>query len=287
MTRYLADTVKNLTVTGPSARFTYRRSGPRGGVPLVLLNRFRGTIDWWDPEFLDYLSAEHDVIVFDNIGIGHTTGQPGDSVEHFADGAIEFIQALGLSQVDLLGWSLGGIVAQHVTLRRPELVRKLIVAGSSPGSPVPGAPPMGEKVRKIMAKPGGGDEEDLLYLFFPETHRGRAAGREHLAKVAPRLATGIRAISDVAGKGQLVAVAKLQSIPFEQTRANLESIKQPVLYANGTQDVMLPAIASYVAVQHLDCAVLVLYSDAGHGFLFQHAKAFTTQVNNFLAEAPA
>jgi pimeloyl-ACP methyl ester carboxylesterase len=136
-----------------------------------------------------------------------------------------------------------------------------------------------------MAKPGGGDEEDLLYLFFPETDRGRSAGCEHLAKVAPRLATGIRAISDVAGKGQLVAVAKLQSIPFEQTRANLESIKQPVLYANGAQDVMLPALASYVAVQHLDSAVLVLYSDAGHGFLFQHAKAFATQVNNFLAEA--
>jgi pimeloyl-ACP methyl ester carboxylesterase len=287
MTAYLADTAETLTVTAPSARFTYRRTGPRGGVPLVLLNRFRGTIDWWDPEFLDYLAADHDVIVFDNIGIGHTTGQPGDSVEHFADGAIEFIHALGLSQVDLLGWSLGGIVAQHVTLRRPELVRKLIGAGSSPGSPVPGAPPMGDKVRQIMAKPGGGDDEDLLYLFFPETDRGRAAGREHLAKVAPRLATGIRTISDAAGKGQLVAVAKLQSIPFEQTRANLESIKQPVLYANGAQDVMLPALASYVAVQHLDSAVLVLYSDAGHGFLFQHAKAFATQVNNFLAEAHA
>jgi pimeloyl-ACP methyl ester carboxylesterase len=283
MTTSLANAAENLTVTGPSARFTYRRIGPRGGVPLVLLNRFRGTIDWWDPEFLDQLAVNHDVIVFDNIGIGHTSGTPGDSVEQFADGAIEFIQALGLGQVDLLGWSLGGIVAQYATRRGPDLVRKLIVAGSSPGSPVPGAPPMSDKVRQIMAKPGGGEDEDVLYLFFPETDSGRKAGRAHLANVAPRLATGVRAVSDAAGKGQLVAVAKLQSIPFEQTRTDLESIKQPVLYANGALDVMLPALASYVAVQHLDNAVLVLYSDAGHGFLFQHATAFVTQVNNFLA----
>ncbi|MFI5734067.1 alpha/beta fold hydrolase [Kribbella sp. NPDC051587] len=284
MSSSLAATADDLTVRGPSARFTYRRIGPRGGVPLVLLNRFRGTIDWWDPEFLDLLAVNHDVIVFDNIGIGHTTGEPGDSVEQFADGAIEFIEALGLPQVDLLGWSLGGIVAQYATRRRPDLVRKLIVAGSSPGSPVPGAPPMSDKVRQIMAKPGGGDDEDVRYLFFPETERGRAAGRKHLAAVAPRLATGVRVITDEAGKGQLVAVAKLQSIPFDQTQANLESIQQPVLYANGAQDTMLPALASYVAVQHLDSAVLVLYSDSGHGFLFQHAKAFVTQVDNFLAE---
>jgi pimeloyl-ACP methyl ester carboxylesterase len=283
MSAYLADAAVNLTVTGSSARFTYRRMGPRDGVPLVLLNRFRGTIDWWDPEFLDYLAGSHDVIVFDNVGIGYTTGEPRDSVEGFADGAVEFIEALGLPRVDLLGWSLGGIVAQYVVLRRPELVRKLVVAGSSPGAPVPGAAPMGQRVRQIMAKPGGGGDEDVLYLFFPETERGRAAGRAHLAKVARRLATGVRAISDAAGRGQLVAVGKLQSLPFDQVRSNLESFKLPVLYANGMQDVMIPALASYVAVQHIDSAVLVLYSDAGHGFLFQHAPEFVTQVTNFLA----
>ena len=117
------------TYLGPSAVFTYRRLGPHGGVPLVLLHRFRGTIDWWDAEFLDYLAADHDVIVFDNVGIGYSSGEPRDSVEGFAEGAIEFIEALGLPTVDLLGWSLGGIVAQEVARRRPELVRKLVVAG--------------------------------------------------------------------------------------------------------------------------------------------------------------
>ena len=81
MSTYLADKAEDLTVEGPSATFTYRRMGLQGGVPLVLLHRFRATIDWWDPEFLDLLAADHDVIVFDNVGIGYTTGEPRDSLE--------------------------------------------------------------------------------------------------------------------------------------------------------------------------------------------------------------
>jgi pimeloyl-ACP methyl ester carboxylesterase len=279
---YLADTAEDLTVEGPSARFTYRRVGPRGGVPLVLLNRFRGTIDWWDPEFVDYLAADHDVIVFDNVGIGYSTGQPRDSLDGFADGAIEFIKTLGVPTVDLLGWSLGGIVAQAVAHRRPDLVRRLVVAGSAPVGPVPGQPDMSQEVLHIMAKPEA-DANDLLYLFYPETDAARLAGHQHLAKVSARLANGGPAVSEEAATGQLVAVGKILSVPFDEVRSTLEDIKQPVLYANGIHDVMIPALASYVAVQHLDTATLVLYSDAGHAFLFQHARAFATEVTNFLA----
>jgi pimeloyl-ACP methyl ester carboxylesterase len=282
MSTYLADTAENLAVDAASGRFTYRRMGPRGGIPLVLLHRFRATIDWWDPEFLDYLAADHDVIVFDNIGIGYTTGEPRASVEGFADGAIEFIEALGLAKADLLGWSLGGIVAQRVALRRPDLIRKLVVAAGTPDGQVPGAPPPNEKVRSIITKPEP-TADDMVYLFYPETDAARAAGYDHLANVSTRLATGHPSVFETAEQGQLTAIANSASIPFEQVRANLQAITHPVLYANGTQDVMIPVIASYVAVQHLQSAVLVLYSDAGHGFLFQHAKDFATQVTNFLA----
>ncbi len=284
MSTYLADTAEDRSVTGPSATFTYRRIGRQGGVPLVLLNRFRGTIDWWDPEFLDYLAAGHDVILFDNVGIGYSTGEPRDSVEGFAEGAIEFIDALGLSTVDLLGWSLGGIVAQEVARRRPELVRRLVVAGSAPGGQVPGAPGLSEEVLRIMAKPEA-DENDLLYLFYPDTDSARAAGFEHLANVSKRLAAGGPAVSEKAAMGQLTALGQLLSVPFDTVRSNLKTIKQPVLYANGMHDVMISALASYVAVQHLDSAILVLYSDAGHAFLFQHARAFATEVTSFLTEA--
>ncbi|GGK67106.1 alpha/beta fold hydrolase [Streptomyces flaveus] len=283
MSTYLADAAENLTVEGPSATFTYRRIGPRGGIPLVLLNRVRGTVDWWDPEFLDHLAAGHDVIVFDDIGHGYTTGEPRDSVEGFADGAVEFIEALGLPQVDLLGWTLGGTVAQHITRTRPDLVRKLVVAAANPGGTVPGAPAPDEKVRATMIKPEV-TADDLVFLFFPETDAGRAAGYAYLSRVATRLAAGGPGVSEAAGLGQITAIAKDASIPFEQVRADLETIKHPVLYATGMRDAMIPALASYTAVQHVTNATLVTYSDAGHGFLFQHARDFAAQVSAFLAD---
>ncbi|MFH0180653.1 alpha/beta fold hydrolase [Streptomyces cacaoi] len=283
MSTYLADAAEDLTVEGPSATFTYRRIGPRGGIPLVLLNRVRGTLDWWDPELLDHLAAGHDVIVFDNVGTGYTTGTPRDSVEGLADGTVEFIEALGLPQVDLLGWTLGGTVAQHITRTRPDLVRRLVVAAANPGGTVPGAPDPDPKVRATMTKPEiTGD--DLVFLFFPETDTGRAAGYAHLARVATRLATGLADVSEAAAMGQIAAIAKDASISSEQVRADLASIKQPVLYATGMRDAMIPALASYTAVQHVTDATLVAYSDAGHAFLFQHAKDFTAQVTAFLAD---
>ncbi|WP_069767786.1 alpha/beta fold hydrolase [Streptomyces sp. LUP30] len=283
MSTYLADAAEDLTVDGPSATFTYRRLGPAGGTPLVLLNRVRGTLDWWDPEFLDHLAAERDVIVFDYLGTGYTTGTPADSVEGLADGTVEFIEALGLTQVDLLGWTLGGTVAQHIARRRPDLVRRLVVAAAGPGGTVPGAPDPNPKVRATMTKPEvTGD--DLVFLFFPETDTGRAAGYAHLARVATRLAGGLPEVSEAAAMGQIAAIQKDASIPFEQVRAELAAIRQPVLYATGMQDVMIPALAAYTAVQDLVDATLVAYSDAGHAFLFQHAREFAAQVTSFLAD---
>lgn len=283
MSTYLADAAEDLTVEGPSATFAYRRLGPRGGTPLVLLNRVRGTLDWWDPELLDQLAADHDVIVFDYLGTGYTTGTPADSVEGLADGAVEFIEALGLTQVDLLGWTLGGTVAQHITRTRPDLVRKLVVAAANPGGTVPGAPAPNPKTRATMTKPElTGD--DWVFLFFPETETGRAAGYAHLARVATRLATGIPDVSEAAAMGQITAIAKDAAIPFEQVRTDLASINQPVLYATGMRDAMITPLASYTAVQHLRSATLVAYSDAGHAFLFQHAKDFAAQVTAFLAD---
>ena len=281
MTNFLADTLENQSVTGPSATFTYRRTGPQGGVPLVLLMRFRGTIDWWDPEFIDRLSEHRDVILFDNVGTGYTGGEPRDSAQGFADGAIEFIDALGLEQVDLLGWSRGGIVAQIVALSRADLVRKVIVAGSSAPGVAPGVPEMSERVLTIMAKPDA-DAEDILFLFYPETDEARKSGLEHLAKVSRRVDAGGPVVTEEAANGQLVAVATLLGADWDEVSAHLRSISQPVLYANGLHDVMIPALGSYKAVEQVPDSTLVIYSDAGHGFLFQHIDGFVAQVSLFL-----
>ncbi len=277
---YSPTTAKTQYVDAGSTRYAYRRIGTQQGTPLVLLHRFRATIDWWDPTFIEALAVERDVILFDNVGIGYTQGTPMNTVEAFASGAIAFIEALGLPQVDLLGWSFGGVVAQDVVLQRPDLVRKLIVAGSGSGS-APGMPAMGERVANIMLKPNS-DLEDVLYLFYPETEAARAKGMEHFSKIAADMPVNAPVVTQEAAMGQLAAITATLSAPWEQVAVKLKTITLPVLYANGAHDVMIDAFASYAAVQVLPNAKLVLYSDAGHAFLFQHLENFTAEVKAFL-----
>ncbi|KUO07294.1 alpha/beta fold hydrolase [Streptomyces sp. DSM 15324] len=282
MSAYLAEAADNLFVDGPSARFGYRRVGSQGGVPLVLLNRFGGTLDWWDPEFLEYLAADHDVIFFDHVGTGYSTGQPRDSVEAIAEGAVEFLEALGLAQADLLGWSLGGMVAQRVSLRRPDLVRRLIVAASTAGGQAPGAPPASERAASIMSKPDS-TVDDVVALFFPETEAGRAHGYEHIGRVSTRLTPEVPGVSPEARAAGMAAIFAFASTPVDQVRSDLEAMTHPVLFAAGMKDWLIPAVASFFAVEHIgSSARLSVYSDAGHAFLFQHAKAFAAEVRAFL-----
>src|SRR5262245_55672230 len=160
----------------------YRRLGTGGGPPLVLCMRFRGTIDDWDPALLQPLSSERELIVFDNAGIGYSTGSTPATIDEMAADALAFVDALGLDTIDLLGWSMGGFIAQTVALARAGLVRRLIVAGSGPGR-VPDLPAPAERVLQTMAKPNN-DDNDMLYLFYPETEQARAAGIASLRRTA-------------------------------------------------------------------------------------------------------
>ncbi|EPX55964.1 alpha/beta hydrolase fold having protein [Cystobacter fuscus DSM 2262] len=256
-------------------RLAYRVDGQRGGVPLVLLQRFRGTLDDWDPAFISALAAHRQVIRFDNAGIGGSSGQVPDSVEGMAEVAAAFIDALELTKVDLLGWSLGGIVAQQVALDRPQLVRRLVIAGSSPGGITDG-PQAHPRVPEVMTRPVS-SEEDFLFLFFTETDTGRAAGKASLARLGA-LQDKVPAVTKESFLRQVKALTQ-----WKGTRARLGELKLPILVANGTSDVMLPAYRSYVISQEAPNAKLILYPDAGHGFLFQEIEDFTGQVTRFLA----
>ncbi|MFG2636768.1 alpha/beta fold hydrolase [Streptomyces sp. NPDC048362] len=181
-------------------------------------------------------------------------------------------EVLGQRRSTVIGWTLGGAVAQHITRALPDLVRRLVVAAANPGGTVPGAPDPNPKGRTTMAKPevrGDG----LVFIFFPEADTGRAAGVRLLGRVATRLANGFPDMSETAAVGQIAAMAKGATIRFEQVRADLASIRRPVLYATGMQDVMIPAPAAYTAVQHLPNATLAAYSNAGHAFVFQPLPA--------------
>jgi pimeloyl-ACP methyl ester carboxylesterase len=276
MTSYAADLAETRYVQTPDARLGYRRFGPAGGVPLVLLARFRATLDHWDPALLDVLAGEREVIVFDNLGTGLSSGDAPDSVDGLAAGAVGLIRALGLSRVDVLGWSMGGFVAQAVALREPGLVRRLVVAGSGPGG-LPDQPASPDKVWQVAGKPVN-DDEDFLYLFFPETEAARAAGLASLRRLDTRLAESHAVVAPDAVKAQLVAIRS-----FAGFWDRLAELTLPVLVANGAHDVMVAAYASYAMSQRLPNAKVVLYSDAGHGFLFQHSEEFGREVLRFLS----
>lgn len=276
MTTFQSDRAETQYVDGVSARFAYRRIGPRSGVPLIMAMRFRGTIDHWDPALLDVLGSERDVIVFDNVGTACSSGTAPTSIEGLAQGLLDFVEALGLSQVDLLGWSMGGNVVQVASLLRPTLVRRLIVAGSGPGR-VPGLPAAPDKVGQVAGKPELADE-DFLYLFFPETDEGRQAGLASLRRLDTRLSKSQAAVAPEAIAAQRAAISSFGTGVWDR----LGELTLPVLVANGAHDVMVHAFASYAMSQRLPHAKIILYSDAGHAFLFQHAEEFGHEVLRFL-----
>jgi pimeloyl-ACP methyl ester carboxylesterase len=265
-------------VDTPRGRLAYRRFGPRRGAPLVLATRFRGTIDHWDPALLDLLAAERDVLVFDNVGTGRSGGEPPTTIDDLGAGLLELVTALELSQVDLLGWSLGGIAVQAAALHAPALVRRLVVAGSSPGGGVPGQPAPDPRVWQVATKPSN-DDEDFLYLFFPDTPAGRTLGLASLRRIGARALDATHVpVSPSAMAAQLSVVTSIGSSIWDR----VTELTMPVLVANGTNDVMIDAYASFAMVRALLDAKLVLYSDAGHGFLFQHIEDFAREVLAFL-----
>jgi len=264
-------------VSAAFGRLAFQRLGPVGEVPLMLCHRFRGTIDDWDPAFLSVLAAQRDVIVFDGPGVGRSSGEPQSTVAEMASAAQDLASRLDLEEIDLFGWSMGGFVAQRTALSAPGMVRRLIVAGSKPGL-VPGAPSPAPEVGQIAGKPVN-DDEDLLYLFFPESPGGRAAGVASLQRLA---APNPAVVSRAGVQAQSAALTRWSS-GTDSAWERLEELTMPVLIAAGAQDRLMDAYNSYAMVRRLPNANLIIYGDAGHAFLFQHAEAFGRQVLDFLS----
>jgi pimeloyl-ACP methyl ester carboxylesterase len=279
MNSYLYDTVPTQTVEANGVRYAYRRFGTHQGVPLVFFQRFRGTVDHWDPAFLEVVAKERPVIVFDNAGVGASTGEVAPDIAGAAKSAAGFVDALGLSQFDALGWSMGGTVVQQLALDRPGLIRRLVLAGTGPGG-VAEAPRAPEKVWQVAAKPVN-DDEDFLYLFFTPTQSSREAGLASLRRLDRRLVASKAVVKPESWKNQAGAIAAW-AMGKNSAYTRLGEITAPVLVANGAQDVMIHAYNSYAMAQKLPDAQLVLYPDSGHGFLFQYPDRFGRHVNDFL-----
>lgn len=258
--------------------FVYRELGPRSGVPVVFLHHLMAVLDDWDPRVIDGIAAQRRVIAFDNRGVGGSGGSVPRTIEEMGRDAIAFIRALGLQQVDLLGFSLGGGGAQMVALQAPELVRRMILAGTGPkgGGGI-------EAVSKVAVlayiKAALTWSDARNFLFFPRTPEGKRAAREYFAALQERTRDRDRPISLQARCAQLAAIKTAGlSEPDDLSR-----ITQPVLVANGDHDLMVASHLSADMARRLPNARLTIYPDSGHGGVFQHHQAFVSEVLDFLA----
>jgi len=257
-------------------RFAYRRFGEEGGVPLLFLQHFRGGMDHWDPAVTDGFARGRPVILFDNAGVASSSGETPNTIDAMAKDATDFVRALGLSQVDLLGFSIGGYVAQTLTLQYPTLVRRLMLIGTGPRAGEPTQDP------KVPEHAGGNQTlEDFLYLFFSPSESSQAAGRafwqrRHLRKDDVDPPTSKQTMA-----AQRAALTEFQHVRGERF-AELKNITQPTLVVNGNRDVMIPTINSFTLAQHIPNAQLIIYPDSGHGSLFQYPDLFLLHARTFL-----
>jgi pimeloyl-ACP methyl ester carboxylesterase len=272
---YQAAPTRTVDVAGTP--FAYRQVGPDGGVPVVLLHHWGAVLDDWDPRVVDGLAVKHRVLAFDNRGIGASGGSTAHSVAAMARDAVEFIRALGLDHVDLVGFSLGGFIAQVIAQQQPRLVRKMVLAGTGPaggeGIDRVGPASMREIIRAVARL-----KHPKHYLFFTRTENGQQAAREFLARLKERTRERDKSISPVAMLVQLKAIHAWG----RQEPADLSGIRQPVLVTNGEDDLMVPTSNSIELARRLPNAELVLYPDAGHGGIFQYHGQFVDQVLTFL-----
>lgn len=271
----------NLTISTPNrTTYAYRRFGKAGQRPVVFLQHFRGNLDNWDPALIDDIAAEREVILVDYSGVGLSTGTTPRTVHGLAHDVLAFIDALGLESVDLFGFSLGGFVAQDVALLRPHLVQQLILAGTGPRG---GRSlfPWTKEVRAHACKDVP-DAEDLFFLFFAPTETSQAKAREFVQRIFRRQVDRDETPTLSVRDAQVAAISDW-GLPDMAKLARLERITQPTLVANGNADIMVPTVNSYLLAGHIPNAELIIYPDAGHGFLFQYPGDFAAEVTRFLS----
>lgn len=270
------DTVPTQYVEANGIRFAYRRFGKQGGVPLVFNQHFIGTMDYWDPAVTDGLARDREVILFNNAGVSSSSGDTPASFQEMGANAIAFIRALGLHQVDVLGISIGGFVAQEIALQGGDLVRKIILVGTGHR----GNDMIASRSAEIFAGSYDPPEHLWLAVHFSPSEASQKAGLAFLERKSRRQDRDPEVSGQtVAAQGE--AIGKWIT-PDENALAYLKSIKQPVLVVQGSNDVIIPTIHSLTLQQTLPNAQLILYPDSNHGSIYQYPELFLAHATTFL-----
>ena len=273
---YVDALTKTVDVNGTS--FVYRETGQKNGIPVVLLHHLTAVLDDWDPRTIDSLAQKHRVIAFNNRGVGASKGTTPDTIEAMATDAVAFIRALGLAKTDLLGFSLGGFIAQVIAQKHPDLVRRIILAGTSAAGGE-GVSNVNAVLQNAVAKATAEKKHPKQSLFFTQSQDGQKAAAEFLQRLDTRQHDRDLSATQETIVAQVTAITKWGMAPKP---TSLDSIQHPVLVANGDNDVMVPSINSVELARKLPHSELSIFPDAGHGAIFQYHSAFLDQTLRFL-----
>jgi pimeloyl-ACP methyl ester carboxylesterase len=262
-------------VEAKGIHFAYRRFGKPGTIPLLFLAYFNSNMDSWDPDVTNSLAADHEVILFDNAGVGASGGKTPYTVPEMTRHCVAFCRALGLKQIHVVSFSLGGMIAQQLALEHPQLVGRLLLLGTGPRG--------GEGMTFTELSPE--EQADpvafLLGAFFSPSEASQAAGREYIERLESRKNNRDLPVSRDSAVAQLAAIREWGTIPATGRYATLKSITHPTLIVHGNKDIVVTPINAFILEEHLPNAQLIMYPDASHGAFYQHRKAFLEHVKIF------
>ena len=276
MSNDMHETARTQFVQVGDVRFAYRRFGRRGGLPLLFLNYFAANMDDWDPKVTNGFAAEHEVILFDNAGVGSSTGETPPTVAAMTKDCVDFCRALDLKRFDIVGFSLGGMVAQLLAFEHPETIRRIILLGTGPRGGE------GMTFTELSLDALADPVALLMSAFFTSSETSKAAGRAYIERLQLRVADRDAPISKKAAGAQLAAIREWGTVPSKNRYAMLARIQQRTLIVCGSKDIVVMPINAFLLAQHLPDAQLVMYPDASHGAQSQHAEIFLEHARLFL-----
>jgi pimeloyl-ACP methyl ester carboxylesterase len=277
MSNLTHETVPTQFVESNGIRYAYRRFGKPGPTPLLFLEYFNSNLDGWDPALTNGLAADHEVILFDNAGVGASGGKTPYTVVEMTRDCVAFCRTLGLKAIHVVGFSLGGMIAQELALEHPQLVQRLILMGTGPRGGE------GMTFTELSAEEQADPIAFLLGAFFSPSNTSQAAGREYIKRLDIRKENRDLPVSKASAVAQLAAIREWGTVPATGRYSTLKNITRPTLIVHGNKDVVVAPINALILAEHLPNAQLIVYSDSSHGAQYQHAKLFLEHVKLFLS----